>query len=90
RMTCTGSDGAKFILRSSYSARQLDTISTSGIVHHYVALDNTKEGPGFRVHAVGTGAHGVNRLLTAWFGRQSGTLVVMGDNPGSFKCSGAW
>jgi len=90
RMTCTGDDGAKFIVRSFASARQLDLVSVKGIVHHYVALSNMAEGAGFRVRAVGTGSHGANRGLNAWFSRQSGTLVVMGDNPGSFKCSGAW
>lgn len=90
RMTCYGSDGAKFIVRSSYSARQLDTISLRGIVRHYVALSGAKEGEGFRVRAVGTGAHGANREMNAWFSRQAGTLTVTGDNPGSFDCGGAW
>jgi hypothetical protein len=90
KMTCHGSDGAKFILRSKASARQLDIISTSGVVRHYASLSNVNEGGGFRVKAVGFGTHGGNRELNALFGRETGTLNVTGESPGDFDCGPAW
>jgi hypothetical protein len=81
RMTCQGSDGAPFIVRFSGSAGQLDTISRSGVVRHYVVLSNVDEDSGFRVRAVGTGARGGNRELNAWFSHEPGTLSVTGESP---------